>query len=151
MERQKLTTEERMNLISELQIRFDKLKKETGVLSGALTAQVAPAPPAPAPPVMPKVLAEKGIGPDIDIKDEEKEDEIGKEEPVEKDQSNQASAVVFIMAKIVRWKVPGLYQQKAHQLLTKIQESPDILTRNENGEAVVYGNAIPGSIFKSLF
>ena len=30
-------------------------------------------------------------------------------------------------------------------------EHADILTRNENGKAVVYGDAIPGSNFKSLF
>ena len=30
-------------------------------------------------------------------------------------------------------------------------EQPDILTRNENGEAVVYGDAILGSNFKLLF
>ena len=55
-----------MNMISGLQIRFDKLKKETGVLSGALPVQVVFAPPGlPAPAVLPKILAEKGIGPDI--------------------------------------------------------------------------------------
>ena len=30
-------------------------------------------------------------------------------------------------------------------------EQPDILIRNENEEAVVFGDAIPGSNFKSLF
>ena len=30
-------------------------------------------------------------------------------------------------------------------------EHPNILTNNENVEAVVYGDAIPGSYFKSLF
>ena len=56
-----------------------------------------------------------------------------------------------IMAKIIQWNVPGLYQQKTRRFLKKIVESPNILTRNENGEAVIYGNAIPGSNFKSLF
>ena len=55
------------------------------------------------------------------------------------------------MARVVRWNVPGLYQQNAHRLLKKITKHADILTRNENGEAVVYGDAIPGSNFKSLF
>ena len=56
-----------------------------------------------------------------------------------------------LIARVIRWNVPGLYQQKAHRLLKKITEHPNILTRNENGEAVVYGDAIPGSNFKSLF
>ena len=55
------------------------------------------------------------------------------------------------MARVIRWNVPNLYQQKAHRLLKRITENPDILTRNENGEAVIYGAAIPGSNFKSLF
>ena len=55
------------------------------------------------------------------------------------------------MARVICWNVPGLYQQKAHRLLKKIREHAVILTRNENGKSVIYGNAIPGSNFKSLF
>ena len=55
------------------------------------------------------------------------------------------------MARVICWNIPGVNQQKAHRLLKKITEQPDILTRNENGEAVVYGDAIPDSNFKSLF
>ena len=43
----KLTAEERLNLISGLQIQFDKLKTENGLLSGAIPPQDAlEAPPA---------------------------------------------------------------------------------------------------------
>ena len=55
------------------------------------------------------------------------------------------------MARVIRWNVPGLYQQKAHRLLKKITQHADIFTKNGNGEAVIYENAIPGSNFKSLF
>ena len=55
------------------------------------------------------------------------------------------------MARVIRWNVPGLYQQKAHRLLKKITVHPNIFTKNENGEAVVYGDAIFGSNFQSLF
>ena len=63
-----------------------------------------------------------------------------------------ASALSPQMARVIRMNVPGLNQQKAHWL-KKITEHPDtvILIRNENGEAVVYGDAIPDSNFKSLF
>ena len=47
------------------------------------------------------------------------------------------------MARVIRWNVPGLYQQKAHRFLKKITKHADILTRIENGEAVIYENAIP--------
>ena len=68
-----------------------------------------------------------------------------------KDKFAQASALSPQMARVIRWNVPGLYQQNAHRLLKRITDNPDILTRNKNGEAVIYGDAIPGSNFKSLF
>ena len=55
------------------------------------------------------------------------------------------------MARLIRWNISGVYQQKAHRLLKQITEQPDIFTRNKNGETLVYGDAIPGSNFKSLF
>ena len=115
MARKKLSAEERLNLISDLQIRFNKLKKETGVLSGALLAQAAFAPPPPAPAVLPNVLAEKSIGPDIalntDEEEQDEEEEYGDKEQMEADQSAQASALSPQMARVIRWNVPGLYQQ----------------------------------------
>ena len=65
MARKNLSAKKRMNMISGPHIRFDKLKTNTGVLSGALPAQIAFAPPPRAPAVLPKVLAENEIGPDI--------------------------------------------------------------------------------------
>ena len=76
MASKKLSAKERLNLISDFQIRFDKLKKETGVLSVALLAQAAFEPTPPGPAGLPNVLAEKGIGQYIALdKDEEKQDE----------------------------------------------------------------------------
>ena len=54
------------------------------------------------------------------------------------------------MARVIRWNVPGLYQQQAHRLLKKITEHPNIITKNENGKAVVNGDAIPDSNLKLL-
>ena len=92
-----------------------------------------------------KVLAEKNILPEHEPEEEEEkqyEDILD-----EKDKSAQASVLSPQMARLIRWNIPGVYQQKAHRLLKKITEQPDILTRNENGEAVVYGDAIPGINF----
>ena len=55
------------------------------------------------------------------------------------------------MATVIRWNALGLYLQKAHRLFKRIKENPDILTINENGEAVLYGDTISGNNFKSLF
>ena len=67
----KLNAEERLNSISGLQIQFDKLKKETGLLSGAIQPQVALEAPQAARPVQPKDLADKGIGPEIESEKDE--------------------------------------------------------------------------------
>ena len=132
-----------------MQIRFDKLKKETGVLSGALPARPAFEPPPAATQIQLKILAENSIGPEKEP--EEKEEKQYEDIQDEKDRSAQASALSPQMARVIRWNIPGVFQQKAHRLLKKITEQPDILARNENGEAVVYGDAIPGSNVKSLF
>ena len=55
------------------------------------------------------------------------------------------------MVRLIRWNVPGLYQNNAHRILKWITKYSDIFIRNENGEAVVYGVPIHGSNFKSLY
>ena len=55
------------------------------------------------------------------------------------------------MTRVIRWNKPGVYQQQAHRLLKKITEQPDVFTRNEYKEAVVDGDAIFSSNFKSCF
>ena len=45
------------------------------------------------------------------------------------------------------WSIPT----KSAPTYYENTEHPNIFTRNENGEAVVYVDAIPGSNFKSLF
>ena len=97
-----------------------------------------------------KVLADKGIGPEIDPEKEEQEEQY-KDVLEEKDKSDLANALSPQMARVIRWNVPGLYQQKAHRLIKKITEHQNILSRIENGKAVVYGDVISGSNFKSLF
>ena len=71
----KLNAEERLNSISGLQIQFDKLKKETGLLSGGIQPQVAHEASLAAQPVQPKVLADNGIGPEIEPEKDEKEEQ----------------------------------------------------------------------------
>ena len=72
----KPTAEEQLNSISGLQIQFDKLKKETGFLSGTMPPQVALEAPPAALTVQPKVLADKGIGPEIEPEEKSKKSYI---------------------------------------------------------------------------
>ena len=72
----KPTVAQRLNSISGLQIQFDKLKKETGLLCGAIPLQVAFESPLAARPVQPKVLADKGIEAEIEPKMKSKNSNI---------------------------------------------------------------------------
>ena len=97
----KLNAEERLNSISGLQIQFDKHKKETGLLSGAIQPHVAHEAPLAARPVQPKVLADKGIGPEIEP--EKKKQEEKYEDVFEKKiKSDQTSALSPQMARVIR-------------------------------------------------
>ena len=105
----KLTEEEQLNSISGLQIQSDKLKKETGLLSGTMPPKGAFEAPPAALPVQPKVIAGKGIGPEIETEEIEQEEQY-EDVLEEKDKSAQASALSPQMARVIRWNVPGLYQ-----------------------------------------
>ena len=71
----KRTAEERLTSISGLQVQFDELKKETGLLSGAIPLQVVLEAQPAARPVQPKVLADKGIWPEIEPEEEEQNEQ----------------------------------------------------------------------------
>ena len=73
----KHNAEERLNSISGLQIQFDKLKKETGLLCGAIQPQVAHEAPLAARLVQPNVLADKNIGSEIEPEKDEQNEQFG--------------------------------------------------------------------------
>ena len=100
----KRNAKEQLNSISGLHIQFDKLKKETRLLSGALQSQVANEAMLAARHVQSKVLENKE-------QEEQYEDVLD-----EKDKSDQASTLSPQMARVIRWNVFGLYNQKAHWL-----------------------------------
>ena len=74
-----------------MQIKFNKLNKVTGLLSGAIPPQVALEEPPAARPVQPKFLADKGIGHEIELEQEEAK-EIYEDVQKANDKSDQASA-----------------------------------------------------------
>ena len=131
--KKKLNAEERLNSISGLQIQFDKLKKETGLLSGAIQRQVANEKPLAARPVQSKFLADKGIGSKIEPAKEKQEEQY--EDVLEaKDKSDQASALSPQMARVIRWNVPGLYQQKRTDSLRKSRSTQISLLEMKTGK-----------------
>ena len=97
-----------------------------------------------------KVLADKVTGPEIKPEKEEQEEQYV-DELEKKDKSNQANALSFQMARVIRWNLLGLYQQKAHRILKKSRRIQILLLEMKTGRAVVYKEAIPDRNFKSLF
>ena len=100
MENNKLTEEERLNSIFDMQIRIDMLKKESGVWSGAFPARPALKPPPAAPQMLLKVLAAKGIG--LETEPEEKAEKQYEDILDDKDNIAQASALSPQRAKVIR-------------------------------------------------
>ena len=92
--KKKRTVKKRLNSISGLQIQFDKLKKETGLLSGTILFQVALEAQPAARLVQPKDLADKDIGPEI--------------EPEEKDQNSNMKMFTIKISQLRR----ALYRLK---------------------------------------
>ena len=76
------------------------------MLSGALPDQTVSTPPPPAPAVLPKIIAENGIKPDIVLKKDEEhqdeEDENGEDKLVDKDKSAKTSSLSPQMARVIR-------------------------------------------------
>ena len=101
MGRKKLTAEERLNLISCEQISFDKLNKETGMLSGVVRHPAAPAIP---PLKLAPLKVEKGIGSDIASEDEDEDEDEGEEEEFE-EQPVPKNALSPHLSKVMRWGI----------------------------------------------
>ena len=101
------------------------------MLSGAIQPQVAHETLLAARPVQPQILADNGIGAEIEP-EKEKHKEQYEDVLKEKDKSDQASDLSLQMATVIRCNVPGLYQQKTHRLIKKITKHPNLVTRNEN-------------------
>ena len=108
MANKKLTAEKRLNSISNMQIRFEKLINETGVLSGALPTRPALELPPAASQMQLKLLVEKYIGPEKEF-EEEKEKQY-QNILDEKYKSAQVSALSPQMETVIRWNIPAVYQ-----------------------------------------
>ena len=96
-----LNAEKPLNSISSLQIQFYKLKNDTGLLSNVIQPQDAHEAPLAARSVQPQILADKGIGPEIEPETEEQEEQY-EDVLEEKDKSDEASALSPTMARVIR-------------------------------------------------
>jgi hypothetical protein len=137
--RKDLSAQEKLNMLSGQQNRFDKIKKDIGVLSGGPTPTLANATAKPEPP---KGKADQEEG--LEVEEEEEEGE--------EDEEIKANALFTPTTRLVRnIGVQPMYENKARNLMTKIRDNPDILKASRTGEIEVNGETVPGSNFNNLF
>ena len=130
-----MSAEIKRKLLATYQSQFEKLQRDTGLLSGAApasgTSEVKNVKEIPTEPEATKP------------KDEPEEGQISDADDTQEVEDPNEMTVQKIGIK-------PMYQQKASKLLTKITSNPDILSRNEAGEMVVFGKAQPGTDFNNL-
>ena len=125
LRRKDLDDTQKLNLISLAQHRFDHLKEETNTLTGSNVSAAAPAVAAPAPAVKAEPKKEP------------------KEEPKE----------MGPLVDLDTLQVHKNYRDRAAKFLEQI--NPEVISKNEQNELVVNGQAVPGSsvnkLYKALF
>ena len=144
LRRPNLSAQEKLTRLAAVQGRFEKIRKNAGVLSSssAATATIALPPQVAAPPPTP------------DVGDEEDDDEEEEEEAVGKHKSeaeNIPDPFSPTSKKVRHLGVKGQYERKTRNVMLKIDKNPEVIKANREGELVVNGQAVPDSNLASLF
>ena len=132
-----LTPQEKLNKLATVQGRFEKIRKDAGVLSSSVAA-IAP----PQVPTAPPPEGAKG--------DEEEEEEENAPKP-ESGPEDIPDPLSPTSKKVRHLGVKGQYERKARNVMLKINQHPEIIKANRDGELVVNDQPVPGSNFASLF
>jgi len=143
----KLTPTQKLTLLATYTSRFDKLKKETGALSGAAHSSLA----VPATPIAKTEPVKKDEQEHVEAEEQkhevDQEEEEAVAEPKDDDEKEEESPLLAVR----RMGIKGIYAEKAERLYDKILAHPKVLTRNEQGELVLNGEPQPGTSFDKLF
>ena len=153
-----LSPQQKLDMLSVPQARFDHLKAETNTLQGQ-TASASPEVPKPAEKKAAEKKATEKKATEKKVAEKPKEkvdgDEADEEDNVdtqeEEDEEVNKTPVKSVIISPLRMGVSEQYHQKAEDLMEKIVKRPDIITRNDAGELVYMGQAVPNSDFNGLF
>ena len=151
LDNKSMSTAEKLNLFGTYQARFNKLKKDTGILTSSvppIEAKEVPAAPI-APVAAPNVPVAAPVGPAP----------APPNAPAPAPNAPMAAAAAPVVVEeeepteiaVRNMGVQPMYENKARRLLDKIRENPEVLNHNEIGEIVVNGRPIHGSSFNALF
>jgi len=155
----KLSATQKLHFLNSYSTRFDKLRKESGILSGApgaaaLLALPVAVPAAAAPAAAMDEVEEEGEKGEGEEGEEEGEGEGEEgEEGVEgeKVEAPAAHAQASPGAIIRQLGFTRMYQAKAQRLYEKMVAHRDYIAPSEQGELVINGEVIVGSDFNRLF
>ena len=143
-----MSADAKLSLLSTYQTLFDKLHKDIGMLStGTLTN-------AASGPAVKKVNTDISLNKtnasaddkDTSAQTDTSETDVERESETEIQFDEKSSPMSVQQFGILRQ-----YQQKSSKLFYEITQNPDVLTRNDAGDMVVFGRAQPGTDFDNLF
>ena len=139
LDRKDLGHEQKLQIIGSFQSRFDKLQRDTGVLSSAPRSSSSSEPALAQP-------EKKDGGTQVvnALSDQDTDDE-------DEAKDSKGKTLTPALKKIREMHVEPQYEHKARNLMLKILDNPDVLKRNDQGELVVNGVVEPNTNFNSLF
>ena len=138
--RNDLSTEQKLHILNSYQSRFDKLQRDTGVLSSGSLSSAGPPNATPQPSIKASDDgALSGAAPNLNTS-------------LKQDLKDAKSHTLTPALKMVReLHVEPQYELKARNQMIKILDNPDVIKRNGQGELVINGVADPNTDFNALF
>ena len=121
--RQDLDAQQKLQLISGPQQRFDKLKMETNTLSGLPSKETGSSTPSTDTPIV-------------------------KEEPEPKEVKKETAESGLDVSSL---KIQKNFKERALNLMKTFSDSKGVISRNDNNELVVNGKPVQGSNFNELY
>ena len=131
--RKDLSTEQKLQLLSSYQSHFDKLQRDTGVLSSGSLVSAKAAINSADDGAHPVAAPDSNSAQKQDVKDA------------------KSSQVTPALKMVCQLRVEPQYELKVRNLMLKILDNPDVLKRNDQGEIVINGVAEPNTNFIALF
>ena len=139
--RKNLSADQKLDLLLSLQTRFDRLKKDTGALSGG------PSKVQTLPSVKPEDPTEESVLED----DDEADGNETEDTEVEHEETLEPRTPPPELDDFQRMNMDAKHRVKARHIYDRIMDSPAVLSRNVLGEMVLNERAVPDSDFNALF
>ena len=127
------SSEQKLQLLSSYQSRFDKLQRETGVISSGSLVSAKAAINSADDGALPVAAPDSNSVQKQEVKDA------------------KCSPVTPTLKMVRELRVEPQYEIKARNIMLKMIDNPDLLKRNNQGKLVINGVAEPNTNFNALF